>query len=93
MVQKPQPAAPTSERLAPYIAKGRLFFGCPSGAEATGACFTPDGSALFVSVQHPGKNSETLESPTTCWPTKDSSLPPRPAAVAVTRQGEGGLGA
>ena len=41
----------------------RLFFACPSGAEATGACFTPDGRAMFVSVQHPGENSETLAKP------------------------------
>ena len=71
----------------------RLFFACPSGAEATGACFTPDGRALFVSVQHPGENSETLAEPTTRWPTMDPAMPPMPAVVVVTRQGGGEIGA
>ncbi len=71
----------------------RLFFACPSGAEATGACFTPDGHALFVSVQHPGENSETLASLTTHWPTMDPRLPPMPAVVVFGPQGGGEIGA
>ena len=71
----------------------RLFFACPSGAEATGACFTPDGHALFVSVQHPGENSETLASLTTHWPTMDPKLPPMPAVVVFGKQGGGEIGA
>ncbi|WP_263485075.1 DUF839 domain-containing protein [Mesorhizobium sp. ES1-4] len=30
-----------------------MLFTCPHGAEATGPCFTPDGTPLFLSVQHP----------------------------------------
>lgn len=32
----------------------RMFFRCPVGAEMAGPQFAPDGSALFLSVQHPG---------------------------------------
>ena len=38
----------------------KLLFTCPHGAEATGPCFTPDGSTPFVSVQHPAEDSKTL---------------------------------
>jgi secreted PhoX family phosphatase len=71
----------------------RLFFACPSGAEATGACFTPDGQALFVSVQHPGENSQSLDKLTTHWPSMDPSLPPMPAVVVIGKAGGGEIGA
>ena len=63
----------------------KLLFTCPMGAEATGPCFTPDGTTLFVSVQHPAEDSETTASLTTLWPDfKDGSLP-RPSVVAIQR--------
>ncbi len=63
----------------------KLLFTCPIGAEATGPCFTPDGSTLFVSVQHPAEDSETLEVATTRWPDFKGTNLPRPAVVAITR--------
>jgi secreted PhoX family phosphatase len=48
---------------------------------------------MFVSVQHPGENSETLVSLTTHWPTMDPNLPPMPAVVVLTKQGGGEIGA
>lgn len=57
----------------------RFLTGVP-GAEITGPCFTPDGSTLFVSVQHPGEGG-TLAAPISSWP--DGAQPPRPSVVAV----------
>lgn len=63
----------------------KLLFSCPIGAEATGPCFTPDGTTLFVSVQHPGEDSATLEEAMTLWPDFKEGGVPRPAVVAIQR--------
>ena len=63
----------------------KLLFTCPHGAEATGPAFTPDGATMFVSVQHPGEDLETLEQATTLWPDFVAGQAPRPAVVAITR--------
>ncbi len=63
----------------------KLLFACPSGAEAAGPCFTPDGTTLFVSVQHPAENSDTLATATTLWPDFAEGGVPRPAVVAIQR--------
>ena len=80
-------------RPAQVRALTRLFFACPTGAEATGPCFTPDGRALFLSVQHPGENSENLANLTTHWPTMSPNLPPMPAVVVFGKEGGGEIGA
>jgi len=58
----------------------RLFFNAPAGAEATGPYFTPDGTTLFVSIQHPG-----IE-PVNGWPDFSDALPPRPSVIAIRRE-------
>ncbi|MBT9554401.1 MAG: PhoX family phosphatase [Myxococcales bacterium] len=69
----------------------RRFASVPTGAEATGPCFTPDGRTLFVSIQHPGAGS-TWENPSTRFPDEDPKLPPRPAVVAIRRSDGGVVG-
>ena len=64
----------------------KLLFSCPHGAEATGPFFTPDGKTLFVSVQHPGEDAETLDKVETRWPDFKGNNLPRPAVVAIRRQ-------
>ncbi len=70
----------------------RLFFACPTGAEACGPAFTPDGQTMFVSVQHPAEDSETLEMVTTRWPDFVANVPPRPSIVAIVKKGGGEIG-
>jgi uncharacterized protein len=58
------------------------FASGPVECELTGPCFSPDGSTLFLSVQHPGEMSLTADAPTSRWP--DGKGVPKPAVVAVT---------
>ncbi len=76
----------------PARALPKALFCCPMGAEAAGPAFTPDGSTMFVSVQHPGENSETIKWLTTRWPDFDDKVPPRPSVVMITRDDGGPIG-
>ena len=64
----------------------KLLFSCPHGAEATGPCFTPDGKTLFVLVQHPAEDADSLDKVETRWPDFATAPPPRPAVVAIQRE-------
>lgn len=80
------------DTVGPGRAITRLIYLAPHGAEVTGPAFTPDGETLFLSVQHPGEDSKTLDQATTRWPDFDPKTPPRPAVVVLTRQGGGLIG-
>jgi uncharacterized protein len=54
----------------------------PVDSELTGPMFTPDGKTLFLAVQHPGEQSESLEKLTSHWPDGGQNLP-RSAVVAI----------
>lgn len=53
----------------------------PVDAEFTGPCFSPDYKTLFLSVQHPGEESEELDELTSHWP--DGGIP-KPAVVTLS---------
>ncbi len=57
------------------------FASGPVESELTGPFFTPDGSTLFLSIQHPGEETKDINEPTSTWPDGDI---PRPAVVAIT---------
>jgi secreted PhoX family phosphatase len=58
------------------------FASGPRECELTGPCFSPDGSTLFLSVQHPGETSPSRAQATSRWPDGGDSVP-RSAVVAI----------
>ena len=54
----------------------------PNDAELTGPWFSPDYKNLFLSVQHPGEQSPSMQQLTSTWP-HDADGIPKPAVVTV----------
>ncbi|MGH2616190.1 MAG: alkaline phosphatase PhoX [Thermomicrobiales bacterium] len=69
-------------------ARGQVhqFFSAVPGSEVSGPMLTPDNSALFVSIQHPGEGGSFAE-PLTRWPD-GGAMPPRPTVLIIERGGE-----
>jgi len=65
------------------------FFSSVVDSEVCGPAFTPDGTTLFVAVQHPGARG-TFENPSSRWP--DGQGPPRPSVIAIQREDGGEIG-
>jgi hypothetical protein len=66
--------------------RGRLLqvASSPVGAELCGCEFTPDGTTLFVGIQHPGEGG-TIDAPISHWPD-GGELPARASLVAIRRE-------
>ncbi len=47
----------------------------PVECELTGPCFSPDGTTLFLSVQHPGEESKSRQQLTSHWPHGGDAVP------------------
>ncbi len=59
----------------PAAGKPLRVANAPVNAEFTGPSFSPDGRTLFLSVQHPGEQSLTLDHLLSHWPEGGDSLP------------------
>jgi len=68
----------------PDRGKLRQLMSSPVGSEVCGCEFTPDGTTLFLSIQHPGEGG-TVDAPRSHWPD-GSDLPARSALIAVRRK-------
>lgn len=68
----------------PDAGKAVQFASGPVECELTGPWWTPDGTTLFLSVQHPGEESRSLDALTSHWPANDGRSVPLPAVVAIT---------
>ncbi|MCS0669835.1 PhoX family phosphatase [Cytobacillus firmus] len=60
------------------------FASAPAEAELTGPSFTPNETTLFLSIQHPGEETEDLNNLTSKWPHRKGDTMPRPGVVAIT---------
>ncbi len=72
----------------------RRFLTGPTNCEITGATQTPDGTTMFINIQHPGENASDRSDPAD--PAKFSKWPtgtrPRSATVAIRRVDGGVIG-
>ena len=80
----------------------RRFLSGPRGCEVTGITRTPDGTTLFVNIQHPGETAGARSDPAnptavSAWPANQfkeaTGGRPRSATLAITRQNGGVVGA
>ena len=68
----------------------RQVMSAPRGAEVCGCSFTPDGSTLLLSIQHPGEGG-SLAAPTSQWPDGPGRVP-RPSLIALELPQHGNRG-
>ncbi len=75
----------------------RRFLTGPKGAEITGVVTTPDQKTMFLNVQHPGEETDTIGEPTpedpravSNWPDQDPEGRPRSATIVI-RKDDGGV--
>jgi len=69
----------------------RRFLTGPIGCEITGAAMTPDGTTMFVNIQHPGEPESDVSNPQnptalSNWPDGAKGGRPRSATVAIRRK-------
>ncbi len=79
----------------PRSGEVRRFLSGPSGCELCGAAWTPDGTTLFVNVQHPGEPPNSRTDPAaprrySNWPDFQPDGRPRSATLAI-RKADGGV--
>ncbi|HVL59055.1 MAG TPA: alkaline phosphatase PhoX [Burkholderiaceae bacterium] len=79
----------------PVTGEVRRFLTGPVNCEVTGATLTPDGTTMFVNIQHPGEAPNDRGDPAN--PTQYSSWPfggrPRSATVVIRKRDGGVIGA
>jgi secreted PhoX family phosphatase len=88
-----------NQMLACDVSTGemRRFLTGPVNGEVTGAAFTPDGTTVFVNIQHPGETPSERSDPAepgrfSRWPDYKPGGRPRSATVVVRRKDGGVIG-
>ncbi|MBK9234728.1 MAG: PhoX family phosphatase [Rhodoferax sp.] len=81
----------------PATGETRRFLTGPTNCEITGVTFTPDGTTLFISVQHPGETPSDRSDPKepakySNWPDYTLGGRPRSSNVAIRKKDGGVIG-
>jgi secreted PhoX family phosphatase len=86
-----------NQMLCADIAGGRItrFLTGPKGCEITGITQTPDGTTMFINIQHPGETASERSDPAqplavSSWPDGAAGGRPRSATVVI-RKDDGGV--
>jgi secreted PhoX family phosphatase len=79
----------------PLTREARRFLSGPIGAEVTGVTTTPDGTTMFVNIQHPGETASERSNPAapkavSAWPDGPAGGRPRSATIVI-RKADGGI--
>jgi secreted PhoX family phosphatase len=79
----------------PVSGRIRRFLTGPKGCEVTGITMTPDGTSMFINIQHPGETASERSDPAqplavSRWPDGDAAGRPRSATVVI-RKDDGGI--
>lgn len=81
----------------PRTRETRRFLVGPNGCEITGVFATPDETALFVGIQHPGEAPSGSNDPAnpkqySSWPDGDAGGRPRSSTIVITKDDGGQIG-
>jgi uncharacterized protein len=81
----------------PATGETRRFLTAPTNCEVTGCTFTPDGTTVFINIQHPGETPSDRSDPRepskfSNWPDYRPGGRPRSATVAIRRKDGGVIG-
>ncbi|MBP6850799.1 MAG: PhoX family phosphatase [Rhodoferax sp.] len=81
----------------PATGETRRFLTGPTNCEITGVAFTPDGTTMFISVQHPGETPSERSDPReprkySNWPDYQPGGRPRSANVVIRKLDGGVIG-
>jgi len=81
----------------PATGEVRRFLTGPVGCEVTGCTLTPDGTTMFINVQHPGETPSERSDPTnpkrySSWPEGAAGARPRSATVVIRKLDGGVIG-
>ncbi len=81
----------------PATGEVRRFLTGPTNCELTGATFTPDGTTMFVNIQHPGETPSERSDPASVtrysnWPDYRPGGRPRSATVVIRKRDGGVIG-
>jgi uncharacterized protein len=82
----------------PATREVQRFLTGPNGCEVTGVVTTPDGTSMFVNIQHPGETASERSNPAapkavSAWPDGAAGGRPRSATLVIRRTDGGIIGA